>query len=292
MIHRVLAWLVVSMALCVVGTGAHATPESDATRAEMKKAFGFVPGFFGGLSDVELPLVWGQMKELQLNPQTKLAGKVKELIGLAVASQIPCHYCVYAHTKFAALNGASASEISAAIFYAGQTRFWSTWLNGVQVDDARFKAELAQFLDNAKKATSPPRDLVVTDARSARDDIRGHLGIWPSFLDTFPEVALASTWKAWRAADFAKGALDDKTKSLIGLAVSAQIPCRYCVMADTEFAKLGGASTEELAEAVAMASLTREFSTILNGHQVDMAAFRRDVDRLVANVKKSAATHP
>jgi AhpD family alkylhydroperoxidase len=51
------------------------------------------------------------MKTLQLNPGTALSGKVKELIGLAVAAQVPCRYCTYAHTEFARLDGASEREI-------------------------------------------------------------------------------------------------------------------------------------------------------------------------------------
>ena len=50
------------------------------------------------------------MKTLQLNPNTALPGRTKELIGLAVAAQIPCHYCIVAHTEFAKLNGASETR--------------------------------------------------------------------------------------------------------------------------------------------------------------------------------------
>jgi AhpD family alkylhydroperoxidase len=76
-----------------------------------------------------------------------------------------------------------------------------------------------------------------------------------------------------------------KEKSLIGLAVSAQIPCSYCIEADTAFAKLAGASDREIQEAVAMAALTRHWSTILNGHQVDRDQFSRDIARLLAGLK-------
>jgi hypothetical protein len=38
-----------------------------------------------------------------------------------------------------------------------------------------------------------------------------------------------------------------------------------------------------------MASLTRNFSTLLNGLQVDEGQFRRDVDRLVRGAKAAAA---
>ena len=50
-------------------------------------------------------------------------------------------------------------------------------------------------------------------------------------------------------------AIPGKYKSLIGLAVASQIPCKFCIIADTEFAKLEGATDRELTEAVAMAGL-------------------------------------
>ena len=85
-------------------------------------------------------------------------------------------------------------------------------------------------------------------------------------------------------------ALSPKTKELIGLGVAAQVPCRFCIIAHTEFAKLNGATDAEINEAIAMASFTRDMSTLLNGMQIDETQFRRDVDHLVRNVKAAKAT--
>ena len=49
-----------------------------------------------------------------VNPATALSGKHKELVGLAVAAQVPCKFCIVAHTEFAKLNGASEAEIKEA----------------------------------------------------------------------------------------------------------------------------------------------------------------------------------
>ncbi|HVR21606.1 MAG TPA: carboxymuconolactone decarboxylase family protein, partial [Polyangiaceae bacterium] len=67
------------------------------------------------------------------------------------------------------------------------------------------------------------------------------------------------------------------------------IPCRYCIVAHTEFAKLSGATEAEIGEAIAMAALTRTASTVLNGLQIDEARFRRDADRLVRGAKAAKA---
>nr|WP_280952187.1 carboxymuconolactone decarboxylase family protein [Mesorhizobium sp. WSM3868] len=68
-----------------------------------------------------------------------------------------------------------------------------------------------------------------------------------------------------------------KVKSLISLAVAAQIPCNYCVWSDTENAKRAGATDEEIQEAVALAALTRHWSTIFYGMQVDFAQFKKEM---------------
>ena len=91
----------------------------------------------------------GARKSVQLNPKTKLDGKTKELIGLAVAAQIPCHYCVYFHTAAAKANGATDEEIREAVAMAAIVRHWSTVLNGMQVDLAGFKREIDTVLRRA-----------------------------------------------------------------------------------------------------------------------------------------------
>ena len=56
----------------------------------------------------------------------------------------------------------------------------------------------------------------------------------PPFLKAIePQAAVGSAWQEWLAVFNPKGALDGKTKELIGLAVAAQIPCQYCVYAHT-----------------------------------------------------------
>jgi AhpD family alkylhydroperoxidase len=82
-----------------------------------------------------------------------------------------------------------------------------------------------------------------------------------------------------------KGALDGKTKELIGLAVAAQIPCQYCVYAHTVGAKHAGATEDQIKEAIAASALVRKMSTELNGNQYDMAAFKKQIDAAYAAMK-------
>jgi AhpD family alkylhydroperoxidase len=275
---------------------AKAAPAAEA-RADIQKTLGFVPQFLGKLPELALPGAWEEMKGLQLNPHTALPGRSKELIGLAVASQIPCRYCIIAHTEFARLNGATDAEIGEAVSMAALTRHWSTYLNGIQMDEAKFRAEIATLVAGAKKAAAShapaPKPGVVTDGASALKDMTNLLGAPPEFLTRFPEAGRAGAWREFRDVQLnPSSAVPNKVKELAGLAVASQVPCRYCVIAHTEFAKLAGATDAEINEAIGMAALTRNLSTMMNGLQVDEAQFRKDVDKLVKNATAAAAKKP
>jgi AhpD family alkylhydroperoxidase len=267
------------------------TSAAEAARADVQKTLGFVPQFLLRFPDSALPGAWEEMKGLQLNPNTALPGKIKELIGLAVAGQVPCRYCIVAHTDFAKLNGATDIEVGEAVTMAAITRHWSTFLNGIQTDETAFRAEVRTIVENVKRAMAnpgapAPKPVVVTDGASALRDVAATLGSTPEFLKRFPEAGRAGAWREMKDVQMNPAtALSGKYKELIGLAVASQVPCRFCVVAHTEFAKLNGATDAEIAEAIGMASITRNFSTMLNGLQVDEAQFRRDVDRLVKGAR-------
>jgi AhpD family alkylhydroperoxidase len=285
----------VSLALGILLLGAsQARAEGNtpaaAARADIAKTLGFVPQLFLKLPEEMLPGVWEEMKGLQMNPHTALSGREKELIGLAVSAQIPCKYCIYGHTEFAKLNGASETEIGEAVAMGAITRHWSTYLNGIQTDEAKFRAEIAKLVANAKagKAASG-KPVTVTDGQSALAEASQMLGFAPEFLTRFPDAARAGAWRQMRDVQLSPAtATSGKNKELMGLAVAAQVPCRFCIIAHTEFAKLNGATDAEINEALAMAAFTRDMSTLLNGMQVDEAQFRKDIDKLVKGAAAAA----
>jgi AhpD family alkylhydroperoxidase len=118
-------------------------------------------------------------------------------------------------------------------------------------------------------------------AQSADDtlkEIESAMGGVPTFVQQIAKSAVPGFWSLVRDLEFSdKTALDPKTKALISLAVASQIPCQYCVWADTNTLKQMGASDQEIAEAVAMAGLTRFTSTQLYGLQADMETFRKEL---------------
>jgi AhpD family alkylhydroperoxidase len=109
----------------------------------------------------------------------------------------------------------------------------------------------------------------------------------PPFLKAIaPQAAVSSAWQEWMAVFNPKGALDGKTKELIGLAVAAQIPCQYCVYAHTVGAKHAGATDDQIKEAIAASALVRKMSTELNGNQFDMAEFKKQIDAAYSLAKQ------
>ncbi|ESY85529.1 MULTISPECIES: carboxymuconolactone decarboxylase family protein [unclassified Mesorhizobium] len=125
---------------------------------------------------------------------------------------------------------------------------------------------------------SPPAH--ADDYDATLKDIQSTMGGVPSFVKQFPKTGLPGAWAEVKAIELSdKTALPPKVKSLISLAVAAQIPCTYCIWSDTQDAKRAGATNEEIQEAVAMAALTRHWSTIFNGMQVDFDTFKKEMGR-------------
>jgi AhpD family alkylhydroperoxidase len=259
-----------------------------AARADIQRTVGFVPAFVAAIPDPVLPGLWGEIKGFELNPATALPVKVKELIGLAVSAQTSCKGCIYSYAKCAKANGATAAEVGEAVGMAALTRRWSTHFNGLQLDEPKFRAEIARLVANAKAGGPPPRPMAVVDAASAQADMKQSLGFLPEFFATVPPEAAAGAWLGEKGLEMNPStALSGKHKSLISLAVASQVPCRYCVIADTEFAKLEGATDREIREAVTMAGMARQLGTLLEGLEIDEKAFRRDVDRMTAGEAKA-----
>jgi AhpD family alkylhydroperoxidase len=288
---RILSNAILVLLIVTCGIALYAATPADETFKQIKQQYGFVPGFMKGLPDEGVPAAWGEMQALEMSTDTALPGKNKELIALGVSAQIPCRYCIYADTQFARAAGASDKELKEAIAQAAITRHWSTVLNGMQIDPAAFDRELQSIMTYLKSSgakPAPAQSAPVTDAQSAYKDMQSTLGTVPSFMKAFPEKAIAPAWLEFKNIELNPATtLDGKTKELIGLAVAAQIPCKYCVSFHTAAAKLNGATEDEVKEAVAMAALTRYFSTIVNGTLQDEAQFRREVDQAVKASKKA-----
>jgi AhpD family alkylhydroperoxidase len=270
--------------------------ERNAALKEIEKTFGLVPKFYSAYPPEGVVGAWEEMKNLQLNPNTALSGVHKELIGLAVAAQIPCHYCAYFHSQAAKLNGGNDQQIKEAIAISGIVRFWGAYFYGMKLDREDFIKETDKIMEiqeermkpDYKAPVLPP--ILVNDAESANLDIERSLGRVPFFLGPFPKKSFAGSWLNIKGIYFnPKTTIPIKIKVLIGLAVTAQAHDKYGVYWNTEMAKVYGATEQEISEAVEMAGLTRHWSTWLNGNLFEEKAFKKEADKIFAHLKKQAA---
>lgn len=114
-------------------------------RKEIEATFGEFPSFFEVLPEYAVPGMW-QYFQAHDNPNAAIPVKYRELMRLAVASQIPCNYCIYFHTEVAKAYGATEEEVKEAVLNGASTRNWSMILQGNQVDLDEFKSEFQKMM--------------------------------------------------------------------------------------------------------------------------------------------------
>jgi AhpD family alkylhydroperoxidase len=127
------------------------TDRWEKAQEEMKAMMGGVPVMFTKLPMNVRANAWEMFKSIN-NPNTTIPSKYGELIGLAVAAQIPCEYCVIAHTTLAKLFGATDEEIEEAVTKGAETRFFSTILNGnlTDADKESYNSDWSKIIEFMK----------------------------------------------------------------------------------------------------------------------------------------------
>jgi 4-carboxymuconolactone decarboxylase len=93
----------------------------------------------------------------------------------------------------------------------------------------------------------------------------------------FPEIGknapeLWQKFAEWYAAVFAEGALSEREKSLIALAVAHAVQCPYCIDAYTQACLEKGSNLDQMSEAVHVASAIRGGASLVHGLQMRNAA--------------------
>ena len=95
----------------------------------------------------------------------------------------------------------------------------------------------------------------------------------PKDLPKFPEIgkdapALAQKFFEYYQAVFAEGALTEREKSLIALAVAHAVQCPYCIDAYTQACLEKGSDLTEMTEAVHVAVAIRGGASLVHGVQM------------------------
>jgi AhpD family alkylhydroperoxidase len=116
-------------------------------------------------------------------------------------------------------------------------------------------------------------------------DIEEMFGFVPSFFKEVPDSSLELEWQLMKRVQFEEGAIPNKYRELIGVAISAVSKCRYCSLFHTEIAKLNGATDAEIEDAVHFAKSSTGWSTYINGLQIDYDEFKQEVKRAADYVR-------
>lgn len=95
----------------------------------------------------------------------------------------------------------------------------------------------------------------------------------PADLDRFAEMGrnrpeLWAKFKDYYDAVFADGALSEREKSLIALAVAHAVQCPYCIDAYTRSSLEHGADLDQMTEAVHVANAIRGGASLVHGVQM------------------------
>jgi alkylhydroperoxidase/carboxymuconolactone decarboxylase family protein len=99
----------------------------------------------------------------------------------------------------------------------------------------------------------------------------------PADLPRFSEMeeGAPELWKKFMeyyGAVFAEGALSEREKALIALAVASAVQCPYCIDAYTQAALEKGSNLEQMTEAIHVASAIRGGSSLVHGVQMKNVA--------------------
>ena len=98
------------------------------------------------------------------------------------------------------------------------------------------------------------------------------LGKFSSIGREAPE--LWRKFQEWYSAVFAEGALSEREKALIALAVAHTVQCPYCIDAYTQACLEKGSNLEQMTEAVHVAAAIRGGSSLVHGVQMRNVAGR------------------
>ena len=138
------------------------------------------------------------------------------------------------------------------------------------------------MVDRSPPQTPPPRGAPRQGGPRCRTPGAGAETARDSLMDTYyhpPDLGkfgdigkeapeLWEKFSAWYGAVFAEGALSEREKALIALAVAHAVQCPYCIDAYTTASLEKGAAPDQMTEAVHVAAAIRGGASLVHGVQM------------------------
>ena len=119
-------------------------------------------------------------------------------------------------------------------------------------------------------------------------DIEKTLGMVPGFMKGLPKDVLVQEWPLFKKYNFEETEIPAKYRELMGLSVAANIKCPYCQLFHKGAAMMNGATEEELAETVFLASYTARWSAIIHAQHYDYKKFEEEFEQIGEYLQKMA----
>ena len=120
-------------------------------------------------------------------------------------------------------------------------------------------------------------------------EITQMFGLVPVMFTLVPDDEIELEWRLFKKVQFDPGPVPNKYRELLGLGISATTRCQYCIAYHTEVARMFGATDAEIEATVHYAKSSAGWSAYLNGMEVDLAQFKREVRTATAYSKAQAA---
>lgn len=124
--------------------------EYEDTLNDIEASLGLVPGFMKALPEDVLISDWPLMKKYTLG-ESKIPGKYREMIALAISANLKCPYCELFHTGAGQLHGVSEDELKEVFFLASFTTRWSAMIHAQHYDYNKFVEEFNQIAAHLSK---------------------------------------------------------------------------------------------------------------------------------------------
>jgi AhpD family alkylhydroperoxidase len=123
-------------------------------------------------------------------------------------------------------------------------------------------------------------------------EIEAMFGLVPSMFKSVPDATLEYEWRLFKGVQFDPGAIPNKYRELIGVAISAVTRCRYCTFFHTMLAKLNGATDAEIEDALHYAKSSAGWSAYVNGLQLDWEQFKAEISQACDYVRSRQGLPP
>lgn len=119
-------------------------------KADLEATFGMVPPPLDSIPEDDAVQEWPTFKKYTVG-ESEIPPEYRELMGLVVAANLKCPYCVHFHRNAAKMHGATDAQVEEAYSLASFTARYSAMLHAQEYDLDTFKEKFQQIADHLQE---------------------------------------------------------------------------------------------------------------------------------------------